>query len=52
MLKTTSHPSPMSPSAERNDCGYQERFYEDNPDASECKNKKVYGWEYNLHQVI
>jgi hypothetical protein len=52
MLKATSHPLPMSPSAERNDCGYQERFYGDNLDASECKNKKVYGWNITCIQVI
>jgi hypothetical protein len=38
------YPLPKSPSAERNDCGNQKRFYEDNPGAFECKNKKVYGF--------
>ena len=32
-LQPISLPSPMFPSAERNDCGNQERFYEDNQDA-------------------
>jgi len=36
----------MSPLVERNDCGHQERFYEDNLDAFRCKNKKVYGFEH------
>jgi hypothetical protein len=34
------------PSAERNDCGNQKKFYADNLDASSNLIKRNHGWEF------